>query len=268
MPCLMAVLLMLFAGTAIAGDKAENACMSCHEDVVKAFAKTRHAVLDGRLAKEGVASCERCHTGAKKHIDSEGEEPIFAFKATDKPITKSNACIDCHKNTNSRHFASSHAKAGMDCTTCHSTHKEKKVMHSSKACISCHDAEFALFKLNEHHRLKEGIMSCTSCHDPHDVSPSQRLGGFKHESCFKCHTDKQGPFLYEHGAVRVEGCKACHDPHGSVNRHMLTYQRVADLCYSCHVTVPGWHSRFTPTTNCTDCHLTIHGSNFSAGFIK
>ena len=35
--------------------------------------------------------------------------------------------------------------------------------------------------------------------------------------CYKCHVDKQGPFVYEHVPVKTEGCSSCHTPHGSTN---------------------------------------------------
>jgi predicted CXXCH cytochrome family protein len=95
------------------------------------------------------------------------------------------------------------------------------------------------------------------------------LGGFKHEKCFTCHTDKQGPYVFEHLTSRVEGCTSCHDSaHGSVNRHMLSYQRVADLCNSCHTVVPGFHTRFVNTSQCTNCHSQIHGSNLHQAFLQ
>jgi hypothetical protein len=39
--------------------------------------------------------------------------------------------------------------------------------------------------------------------------------------CVKCHTDKRGPFVFEHPPVRVEGCEICHMPHGSMNPKLL-----------------------------------------------
>jgi predicted CXXCH cytochrome family protein len=112
-------------------------------------------------------------------------------------------------------------------------------------------------------------LECTTCHDQHSPATGQRLGGFKHESCLKCHTDKGGPFLYEHGASRIEGCRACHEVHGSPNKHMLTHQSVSDLCFSCHVMAPSFHARFDSySTNCTVCHATVHGSNLSKIFLK
>jgi len=262
-----AFLLFLAAGTVYAGEAKENPCMSCHEDAAKAFSKTVHSALDGKLATKGKVSCQMCHGCGKAHIEAEGDAPMVNYK-DGTAITKADACLDCHKTTTPGHFSSSHAKAGMACTDCHSVHKKSKMAHASKGCIKCHGDVWSKFQMTEHHRLKEGILGCTSCHNPHESSTVTRLGGFKHEACFKCHTDKQGPFLFEHGAVRIEGCEACHDPHGSVNRHMLNYQHVADMCYSCHITVPGWHSRFNQQANCTVCHLAIHGSNLSEGLIK
>ena len=96
-----------------------------------------------------------------------------------------------------------------------------------------------------------------------------RLGGFKDEACIRCHTDKGGPFLFEHGSSRVEGCTICHEPHGSPNRHLLITQSISDLCFSCHTFAPAFHKGFdSRTTNCTSCHSTIHGSNLSRIFIK
>jgi DmsE family decaheme c-type cytochrome len=139
----------------------------------------------------------------------------------------------------------------------------------SMVCTGCHQEKMAAAMLNERHRMLEEMVGCVDCHEQHGHSSRSRLGGFKQEMCYKCHTDKQGPFLYEHLAVRIERCSECHDPHGSVNRHMLLYQNVADLCYSCHVDVPGFHAppRFNNESQCTNCHVAIHGSNLHPAFL-
>jgi uncharacterized paraquat-inducible protein A len=49
---------------------------------------------------------------------------------------------------------------------------------------------------------------------------------------------------------------------------MLKFQNVAEACFSCHAVVPSFHSRFTAETPCTNCHSTIHGSNFHPAFLK
>lgn len=153
----------------------------------------------------------------------------------------------------------------MDCTSCHNVHDGKPAdalltKATSETCRACHAEVFAKFQLNERHRLEEGILECTSCHNPHKPESRMNLAGFKQAECLKCHTDKQGPFVYEHGSVEVEGCVACHEPHGTVNRHQLKLPSVGMLCYSCHAVVP--HNNYTSVdSDCIQCHTYIHGSN-------
>lgn len=240
-------------------------CAECHEDIGKAFPSKPHSVTN---------SCTACHGDAETHLEEGGGPNIFAFKAEDMPNEKSKKCLDCHTNSNSRFMASPHGKASMDCTTCHVMHSEKTnpallETSATKTCYTCHEDVFSKFQLNERHRLQEGILSCASCHNPHEPATRERLAGFKDQSCLKCHTDKGGPYFYEHAASRIEGCTACHEVHGTPNRHMLTHQSTSDLCFSCHTTAVSWHSRFdSRTTNCAVCHSTIHGSNLSKIFLK
>ena len=64
-------------------------------------------------------------------------------------------------------------------------------------------------------------MSCSSCHNPHDGNRPKMIGADSvNELCYKCHTEKRGPFLFEHAAVR-EDCVSCHDPHGSNHKRLL-----------------------------------------------
>jgi len=262
-----------------AADTAVNekyqACAECHDDMAASLKMGVHGLIDKKgLAHQANAqfSCESCHGDITKHLEEPEAGNIFAFKTGDKANMKSNRCLICHKDNHADYFASSHGKAALDCSSCHTVHGKanKTLLKESrgKVCLSCHEDVQAKFQLNEHHRLPEGSMDCMSCHDPHKPATRERLAGFKQETCYKCHTDKQGPYLYEHASVRVEGCTVCHDVHGSPNRHLLINQSVSELCYSCHNVVPGWHSRFTPATNCASCHFSIHGSHLSPKFLK
>ena len=56
--------------------------------------------------------------------------------------------------------------------------------------------------------------------------------------CLNCHGDKRGPFTFEHGPVRFEGCTACHEPHGSANPRMLVAPGGALVCLECHANLP------------------------------
>ena len=246
-------------------EKMESAtCAECHVDMAKNFLSTPHAAN----------TCTACHHDPETHLEEGGGSNIFAYTPNDFPYEKIKKCLVCHSKSYARYLASPHGKGSIDCTSCHAVHSSNFLpallkTSSLKNCAGCHQDVFSQFQLNERHRLQEGILSCTTCHNPHEPAIRERLGGFKHESCATCHTDKGGPFLYEHGASRIEGCSSCHSVHGSPNRHMLTHQSIADLCFSCHGAAPVWHSRFDSySTNCTACHATIHGSNLSKIFLK
>jgi len=240
-------------------------CAVCHEDWVEEFSGNPHAQI---------RDCKSCHGKAEEHLESGEVGTIFAFKSSGSALKKNQVCLSCHNSNSAAFFASPHGKSAMDCTSCHSIHYASNgpkllKQQGNQNCFVCHQDVMAKFELNERHRLGEGILDCVTCHNPHGPSIRERLAGFKHQACLQCHTDKSGPFLYEHEASRIEGCTVCHDVHGSPNRHMLVYQSVSDLCFSCHTLAPSWHSRFdSHTTNCVTCHSAIHGSNLSPIFMK
>lgn len=251
-------------------------CAECHEDTCTDFKLVRHAEIERarwtEVAHREEVICANCHGDLTKHLEEGGgSDTIFSFIRTMDAQAKTQKCLNCHSGTRARFFASPHGRSAMTCINCHDQLMKTTTVKKSptQVCISCHEDILAQFQLNERHRLQEGILGCTDCHDQHAPSARTRLGGFKHQACMKCHTDKGGPFLFEHGASRIEGCTACHEVHGTPNRHMLTHQSTSDLCFSCHTSAVSWHSRFDSTsTNCTVCHSTIHGSNLSKIFLK
>ena len=275
--CALAVLAFLRPGYRASADAAEpcdsETCMTCHEDQANQIASSIHW---GAAAPDGqVMSCESCHGPSGDHCaDPETVAPAVTFKDTEEAQKKLDMCFGCHaeRENTSGFKRSAHIAGGVTCDKCHQPHdaatSDKLLPRNiSSVCAGCHQEKLGLGLLNERHRMLEEMVSCVDCHDQHGPADRSQLGGFKQDVCYKCHTDKQGPFLYEHLSVRIERCSACHDPHGSVNRHMLLYQNVADLCLSCHVEVPGFHSRFTHETQCTNCHVNIHGSNLHPQFL-
>lgn len=296
--CAAGLLLLLCASPASAQDWTAEDCAACHAEVVETFDRGPHSALDEQRERlpEGVGfACSTCHQGdIDEHIESGGEIKLLSFGDDTLASAKRDVCMTCHGTDHPRFDMTSHARAGLDCSSCHSIHEtghtswallksgpaprdvRERLDEISATCAECHSDVLTQFEFNERHRLKEGILTCASCHDPHQPATRANLGGFKQEACVDCHTDKGGPFVFEHPASRVEGCVSCHTPHGSPNRHLLTFQNVAEMCFSCHAEVPAFHFGFNPNaptrfgldTQCTNCHSSIHGSNFDPAFLK
>jgi predicted CXXCH cytochrome family protein len=233
---------------------------------------------------------------------------IFSFHGS--PKENSERCMTCHITSQKQEgFAhSQHAAAGVSCNECHAAHLVQEVkdqsqgslnyaqaaffqvpqlpetvrwLHSSllkesepNLCFTCHGNIQAQFALPVHHRVPEGLMKCTDCHNPHGSINRSSLNATHWETCVKCHVEKRGPYVYEHAAVRVEGCVVCHSPHGNTNHFMLVRREGRQLCLQCHT---GFHAQagvphgrlgFQTSGECTRCHVTIHGSELDANFLR
>ncbi len=102
-----------------------------------------------------------------------------------------------------------------------------------ETCGTCHAQRKAQAVRYSHMPIGEGKMECTSCHNPHGSANEKLLvASSVNETCFNCHTDNRGPFLWEHAPV-VENCANCHDAHGSNKEKMLKVARPR-LCQQCH----------------------------------
>jgi len=254
-------------------------CKACHEAVGKSVdrgphwqAKTAHA-----------QSCETCHGPGKAHVDGGGDKTkIFTF-ASLKPNEVATQCLQCHQNNRDHQgFESSvHNRAGVTCTSCHSIHNAKvneKLLTQKDPglCYSCHQAEKAQFMKPFHHRVDEGFIKCSDCHNVHGSTTEHQLRTTAAQDavCFKCHSEKRGPFVFEHAPVKIEGCTACHTPHGSSNARLLTRARVNSLCLGCHSAPAGGmsssynHVQNSARQSCIACHSQIHGSNSNSRFFK
>lgn len=259
-------------------------CKNCHDDLYAGFEKTAHwktlSDAHGGQSKQG---CEGCHGPGAAHA-ADPSQPVFDFRtAPSKDITE--RCLTCHASgpTHINATNSFHRLSDVSCISCHSQHhamtKEKLLVKAQPAlCFTCHLQQKSQFNMPFRHRVLEGLVQCTDCHDQHGsggVWESDHLVRQVRSSpsgdfvCFKCHADKQGPFVYQHASVRTQGCASCHTPHGGSNPHMLKYSNLNLLCLQCHTASLTAHAPVMDAQNstqqqaCTLCHTQIHGSNFS-----
>jgi DmsE family decaheme c-type cytochrome len=283
------------AGQAAAGGTSdyvgEETCKTCHEDMptkgfYKSFEQSAHFVttMDKKKGPEW-HGCEACHGPGKAHVEGGGDKTkIFTFKdASARDISK--RCLACHEygQEHANFSRSVHVQNNVSCVDCHSPHHPKErqylmVEKQPQLCYGCHQELRQQFNRTFHHRVNEGLVFCTDCHNPHGSNLTRQLRASSNQDlvCFKCHADKQGPFVYEHEAVKIEGCVSCHVPHGSSNPRLLKRSQVNLLCLECHAftvdqgapAVPTFHNQTRKYQACTSCHVFIHGSNTSSVYFK
>lgn len=284
-------------------------CKACHEEQFDSVAQTTHGRLEKMSAwKNKVVGCESCHGPGKEHIEAGGDKAKITTFENMGAKAISETCLSCHagKENHNNFRRGDHWRNNIGCTDCHTAHgptydnqkpgsitylgdaatqrptlANRAMLKSSdpQLCMSCHTETRAQFSKPFRHKVLEGVMTCSDCHNPHGgfESKQARLSVGADASCIKCHTNKQGPFVFEHAPLKVEGCAACHTPHGASNPKMLKRNSVRQLCLECHSSitdqfapdVPSFHNQAVVRyQNCTICHVAIHGSNSSSAFFR
>jgi len=218
----------------------------------------------------GSKTCAQCHGDMTEHFGG----ATHARLALADPKVGDTGCEACHGP------GSVHAESGGGAGTIVNPGK------SPETCFQCHLDKRGQMSLPHAHPVLAGQVSCVDCHDVHQGN-AVRGGGAalaaRTETCLRCHTEQAGPYVYEHAAIRDEGCTACHDPHGTVNDKMLV-ARDANLCLRCHLAdlapgfnLGGYHSGGAHASAIgsrlsegacwsAGCHEDIHGSNVHASF--
>jgi DmsE family decaheme c-type cytochrome len=266
--------------TPVASDYAgSETCALCHADIAKKFDDNPHSKLALMHGGTG-ATCESCHGPGASHVASGGDvtKIIQLSKAPAKVIDAT--CLSCHVGAHPNFGRSPHFKAGVSCTGCHSVHAAGEEANLLKAaqptlCYTCHTDIKPAFAQPFHHKVDEGLIKCSDCHDVHGTFGNNNIRSTADQNaiCTKCHTETRGPFVFEHAALKGEGCLGCHTPHGSQNARLLNVPNINQLCNQCHSpvaagTVHGMNAGSAEVTPCISCHTMIHGSNVNAAFIR
>lgn len=300
--------------TATADDKAKpedyvgsETCQACHEQQFNNFSKTAHGKLHKSNWSATEQGCESCHGPGKAHVEGGGDKSKIRTFENESPKKISETCLTCHsgREEHNNYLRGEHWRNDVGCMDCHSPHGEVghpktesltfraqsssfkaeatplKMLRNTEQtlCMECHNETKSQFTMPFHHKVLEGAMKCSDCHNPHGgfQAKQTRLATGADASCLKCHTDKQGPFVFEHAPIKTEGCSACHTPHGASNPKLLKRSQVNQLCIECHSNIfefgapgtPSFHNLATTRfQNCTTCHVKIHGSQTHPVFFR
>jgi DmsE family decaheme c-type cytochrome len=258
--------------------------------------------------------CYRCHANMARQEQIAHPHQICGAAGFDcttchdphgkiRPETRTDLCLKCHdmKAPTMAWHSSTHFRYGVACADCHNPHPNSYVqpvvdiqhthidrkprlpmaVDEPQACYKCHPDIYAKNAMPSHHPIKEGKMACSDCHDPHGQTEGNLKEPTVNMVCYRCHAEKQGPFVYEHPPV-TENCAICHEPHGTVTNNLLR-QPTTFLCLRCHTghrrgphALVGGGPNHDPLmgdvgmspslqaafyTDCTQCHSQIHGSD-------
>ena len=285
-----------------------EACIGCHPAQYEAIKSSPHWMRGDPRTPGSAQECASCHGDLEQHVLLAGDAKAtglqtFRSKSLLTPSEQNAVCQGCHKKANLLHWeGSAHAADDVGCVGCHRVHGPDRVRdrHAEKeVCFTCHSDLHAQVHRPYGHPLREGLMTCGDCHAAHGGPGDAELKTFGvNETCYGCHAEKRGPFLWEHQPVS-EDCTLCHTAHGAVNKGMLT-RRQPHLCQSCHEPTamannplgpharhsrlalsyrepgafdqgpdpaPGSRgiSRLVMGEACSNCHNKVHGTNHPAG---
>ncbi len=300
-------MLMIGSGSALAADgevekrvvsdllmPGDARCTRCHSDVngdeienypILPIGSTKH----GTRADSRTPTCVSCHGDSEAHLKRKGNvrpapDQAFGKKAAANAQASNAACLNCHEGDKLMHWVGSiHARRDVPCSDCHKMHVSHDPATTREKipdmCMSCHKEKRAQFARPNHHPVPEGKMVCTDCHNPHgSAGPKLMKKDSVNETCFTCHMDYRGPFLWSHPAV-LQDCTLCHNPHGTVTAGLLK-MRPPFLCQQCHE--PANHRGNFPSVGganvnsnavganglvqgrgCMNCHTNLHGGSNS-----
>lgn len=263
--------------------RGDAVCTACHNEYwpypVFKIGRTKH----GTIADHRTPTCTSCHGESIAHREEGTEETKpdrYFSKDSITPVSERNAaCLTCHQGGIRMLWAgSTHESEDLACASCHQVHTDNDKVRTARGqpgvCFTCHKLKRVEFSKPSRHPLLEGKVICSDCHNPHgSAGPNLMKRDTVVDTCFQCHAEKRGPFIWNHLPV-TENCALCHNPHGT-NVASLLKRRPPLLCQQCHE--PTDHRGAVPTfadvgssrqgrnitlaRACLNCHTSIHGSN-------
>jgi len=295
--CIPAVLILTAFSPAVSmgqeySRSGADSCLLCHgegtEKPATAIFHSKHGSQSDPATPFSNLQCETCHGPSKQHARAQrrgeaGLPPVsFGINAATPAAEQNQVCLGCHQsNGRLGWFGSTHEIEEVSCASCHQVHSQSDRVFDNLAqqeiCFTCHQKKRSDTLKVSSHPLRFGSMACSDCHDPHDGNNDFLLQqSTVNQTCYSCHAEKRGPFLWEHAPVS-EDCTLCHRPHGS-NHPFLLVKRPPLLCQQCHT--PADHpsrpytsediqnnssNRFLLGRACQNCHSQVHGSNHPSG---
>jgi DmsE family decaheme c-type cytochrome len=280
-------------------EKGADTCLKCHDEdsvfPVYDIFKTKHARPDDKRSPFANLQCEACHGPGANHAKQvpkgtkQGRITAFGTKSINPAnlapaAIQNKVCLTCHENQNRIGWqGGAHSNNDVACASCHKIHAAhdpvRDTVEQPDVCYKCHQQQRAEFMKPSTHPVRAGQMSCSDCHSVHGaVTAKLLIKPTLNETCYTCHAEKRGPFLWEHAPV-AEDCSNCHTVHGSIHPSLLT-KRPPLLCQQCHSQaghpttvlgpsdIPGGSGipqGFLLSGACLNCHSQIHGSNHPSG---
>ena len=280
--------------------KGDKQCLLCHAE--RSVRHSDENIMDsmslateqGLPVNDSEHHCESCHGPASAHtklnLDGHQLPPPVSFAKSEPSAEKDAVCLTCHDDHSTINWIGSrHDIEGVSCVDCHDIHAGRDVVTEletqASVCYTCHQEQRSQFLRQSRHPVDTGtgltshtgLMSCSDCHTPHGSStPGDLKQNTINESCYECHAEKRGPFLWEHQPV-MEDCTSCHTAHGSNYEPLLT-GRQPWLCQQCHLAFYHPSGAYSGTGKppdgavpsilagqCISCHNQIHGSNHPSG---